>query len=355
MFLLRPARPGDLPAIMELARHLDSPNLPHDEEFVRARLERSERSFCELAPPSSTQEYQLALEDATGAVVGTCAVISKHGTPEMPHLYLKVSIEQRHAESVDVTMKHCILQLGAATDGPSELGSLVLLPEARGVPGSPGKLLSWGRFALISQFPDCFESNLLAEMRASLDEHGRNAFWESFGQRFTDMTYLEADRLSAEDKTFIVDLFPDIPFYATLLPDEVMEELGCVHPETTPALRLLQRAGFYWIGEIDPFDAGPFVGAKTEEVVPIRDAQRVVLASEALEPDDPTGKRWIISTVDGGGFRAVMAAALLEGDQVRLEKEAIDRLAIAAGSEVLLTPAPTSDSAGGNGGSLGRI
>ena len=353
MYLLRPAKLDDLAAIMELARHLDSPNLPHDEAFVRGRLERSRRSFAEPVPPSADREYQLALEDAAGQVVGTCAVLAKHGTPEMPHLYLRVSIEERRAESVDVTMKHCILQLGASTDGPSEVGSLVLLPEARGVPGSPGKLLSWGRFALIAQFPSCFEASVLAEMRATLDENGRNAFWESFGQRFTDMSYLDADRLSAENKNFIVDLFPDIPFYATLLPDEVMEELGCVHPETTPALRLLQRAGFHWIGEIDPFDAGPFVGARTEEVIPIRDAQRAVLASETLEEDHPEALRWIISCVDGRGFRAVMTRAALDGDQARLDKETVDRLGLGSGAELLLTPAPTTDSILAQKGELG--
>lgn len=353
MYLLRPARLDDLPPIMELARHLDSPNLPDDEAFVRGRLERSAAAFDKVAPPAADREYQMVIENGSGDVVGTCAVLAKHGTPGMPHLYLKVSIEERRAESVDVTMKHCVLQLGASTNGPSELGSLVLLPEARGVPGSPGKLLSWGRFALMSQLPSCFEPNVLAEMRATLDDNGRNAFWESFGQRFTDMSYLEADRLSAEDKSFIVDLFPDIPFYATLLPDEVMEELGCVHPETMPALRLLQRAGFYWIGEIDPFDAGPFVGARREEIVPMRDAERAVLASENVEPGDPEALRWIISVLDRDGFRAVMTYAILEGDQARLTPETIERLGVVTGSDILLTPAPTSDSILSKKGPLG--
>ena len=57
--------------------------------------------------------------------------------------------------------------------------------------------------------PDAFERQILAEMRASLDSEGRNAFWDAFGKRFTDMSYAEADRLSATDKGFILDLFPE--------------------------------------------------------------------------------------------------------------------------------------------------
>ena len=39
MFLMRPARLADLPALLELAQLLHSPNLPHDETFLRRRLE----------------------------------------------------------------------------------------------------------------------------------------------------------------------------------------------------------------------------------------------------------------------------------------------------------------------------
>ena len=54
MYLLRPALLEDLPAILELARFLDSLNLPADESFLAERLARSERAFAELGPP--TQE-----------------------------------------------------------------------------------------------------------------------------------------------------------------------------------------------------------------------------------------------------------------------------------------------------------
>jgi len=343
MYLLRAANVRDLPAIMELARHLDSPNLPLDEEFVRQRLERSERSFAERGPAGVEHEYQLALEDASGHVVGTSAVISKHGTPGMPHLYLRASIEERRAESVDVEVRHCTLQLGATEDGPTELGSLVLLPETRGQPGSPGKLLSWGRFTLIARHPACFENTVLAEMRATLDAEGRNAFWDAFGKRFTGMSYADADRRSAGDKAFIVDLFPDTPFYTALLPERVARELGQVHPEAQPAMRLLEKAGLHWIGEIDPFDAGPFVGAAVSEVIPIRDSRSGALSADDYDGADDGTATWIASTEEDGRFRAVASAGEIAGDgAVRLPKESSKRLGIGEGDEVALTPLPAS-------------
>ncbi len=339
MFLMRPALPSDLAAIMELARHLDSPNLPNDEAFVRRRLERSERSFRAQPPPGPEAEYQFALEDDSHAVVGTCAVLSKHGTPEMPHLFLRVGEETRSSSSTGIRVTHTTMQLGALHDGPTELGSLILHPSARGRPGWPGKLLSWGRFAYIARHRASFEARILAEMRAAIDAHGRSAFWDAFGRRFTGMSYTEADHRSATDKSFILDLFPDTPFYASLLDAGVAAQLGQVHEEAAPALRLLEQAGLHWIDEIDPFDGGPFVGAPTARVTPIRETVRLGL-SEAPVPDGASPA--IVSSEEGGGFRAVAAPAFRDGTALRLGKEARDLLGVSPGDEVTLTPLPGS-------------
>jgi arginine N-succinyltransferase len=347
MFLLRPAGVSDLPAILELARYLDSPNLPNDEEFVRRRLERSERSFRAPGPPGPEREYQLALVDDSDRVVGTSAVLSKHGTPEMPHVFLRVGEETRASESTGVRVTHTTLQLGASRDGPTELGSLILHPSARGRPGWPGKLLSWGRFAYIARHRASFEKRILAEMRAAIDAHGRSAFWDAFGKRFTGMSYTEADHRSATDKSFILDLFPDTPFYASLLDAGVAAQLGQVHEEAAPALRLLEAAGLNWIDEIDPFDGGPFVGATTARVFPIQQTAPAVVAEGALPEGAPPA---IISSEEGGEFRAVAAPAVRDGAALRIGKETRDRLGVATGDEVTLTPMPRSSAKAGDGG-----
>lgn len=337
MFLMRPARPADLPEIMELAELLDSPNLPHDEAFLRRRLERSERSFAAPGPPGGEREYQFALEDDSGRVVGTSAILSKHGTPEMPHLYLRVGEETRVSASTGVRVTHTTLQLGASHDGPTELGSLVLRPEVRGRPGAPGKLLSWGRFAYIARHRASFEARVLAEMRAAIDAQGRSAFWDAFGRRFTGMSYAEADRRSATDKSFVLDLFPATPFYASLLDADVAAQIGQVHEEAKPALRLLEAAGLHWIDEIDPFDGGPFVGAQTARVIPVRDTVRGRVAQG--EPD-AGARAAILSTEEGGGFRALVLPASRDGLDFRVPKEARKRLRLGTGDELHWTPLP---------------
>jgi arginine N-succinyltransferase len=337
VFLLREAGRADLDAIYELARYLDSPNLPQDRDFLGARLERSERSFGEPGEPSADREYQFVLVDDTDRVVGTCAIISKHGTPLMPHVFLRVRTEERSSRELDVRVQHRTFQLEANDDGPTELGALVLHPSVRGAPGSPGKLLSWGRFAYIGLYPNRFESHILAEMRATLDAQGRSMFWDAFGKRFTTLSYAEADRRSSRDKSFILDLFPSTPFYTAMLPDDVVNELGRVHSEAEPALRLLEAAGLQWIGEIDPFDAGPFYGAPIYRVIPVRETHRTAIDAPDPIPDSP---RAIISTEEGGSFRAVAVPAQRIDGRVRIGKEAQTRLGVDEGDSVAWTPLP---------------
>ena len=337
MFLLRAARESDLGALLELARYLDSPNLPCDRAFLAARLERSTAAFAPLGRPSVEREYQFVLVDESERVIGTCAILSKHGTPGMPHVFLLVGQEKRDSRSLRVCMQHMTFRLGFTEDGPTEIGALVLHPDARGKPGWPGRLLSWGRFAFMALHRGAFESRVLAEMRAALDPQGRSAFWDAFGGRFTGISYAEADRRSATDKSFILELFPSTPFYATLLPPEVAAQIGKVHPETVPAVRLLEHAGMRFIGEIDPFDAGPFYGAPMDEVVPVRDTTVGRLGKDAPPDDAPLA---ILSAVDDGAFRAVAVPCLREGGEIRVPKDAGRRLGVREGDEVAWTPLP---------------
>ena len=339
MFLMRPARLADLSALMELAALLDSPNLPHDETFLRRRLERSERAFREPGPPHSEREYQFALVDEATRVVGTSAILSKHGTPEMPHLFLRVGQETRASASTGVRVTHTTLRLGASYDGPTELGSLVLRPDARGRPGWPGKLLSWGRFAFIARHRGCFEKSVLAEMRAAIDAQGRSAFWDAFGRRFTGMSYAQADHLSASDKSFVLDLFPATPFYASLLDADVAAQLGHVHEEARPALRLLEQAGLHWIDELDPFDGGPFVAAPVARIVPV---QKSVLGRLVEGAPDQRAEPAILSTEAGGVFSAIALLAWREADAIRMPEEGRKLLGISVGDEVAWTPLPAS-------------
>jgi arginine N-succinyltransferase len=326
---------------MELAALLDSPNLPHDRAFLCRRLERSERAFSSTGPPHAEREYQFVLVDDASRVVGTSAILSKHGTAEMPHLFLRVGQETRASESTGVRVTHTTLQLGASYDGPTELGSLVLRPEARGRAGWPGKLLSWGRFAFIARHRSSFEKSVLAEMRAAIDGQGRSAFWDAFGRRFTGMSYTEADHRSSVDKSFVLDLFPATPFYASLLDAEVAAQLGRVHDEAKPALRLLEQAGLHWIDELDPFDGGPFVAAALARVAPV---QRTVLGHVADETPLDSAEPAILSVEHDGAWNAIAMRASHEADAIHIPEEGRKRLGVSVGDAVAWTPLPPAES-----------
>jgi arginine N-succinyltransferase len=255
----------------------------------------------------------------------------------MPHYYLEVKEEERYSESVDVRARHVTLHLDCSTDGPTELAALILHPRFRNQPGAPGKLLSWGRFAYVATHRECFESDIIAEMRATLDPRGRNLFWESVGKRFTGLSYEEADRRSTVDKSFIRELFPETKLYATMLDPDVAAQLGEVHPEAKPAVCLLEQAGFRWIGQVDPFDAGPSFGAKAEYVYPIRlTVQGVVGAGEPRRG----ARDAIVSAGHGMTFRAVAVPAEQQRGVVRLPRDARRRIGVSEGDPVAVTPLP---------------
>ena len=46
MLILRPIEPGDLDALVDLARQLDSMNLPAERGFLAERITTSQRSFA---------------------------------------------------------------------------------------------------------------------------------------------------------------------------------------------------------------------------------------------------------------------------------------------------------------------
>ena len=120
-----------------------------------------------------------------------------------------------------------------------------------------------------------------------------------------------------------------------------------MHDGAKPALNLLERAGFRWIGEIDPFDGGPFLGATASEVVPIRETVTGQLA--AGNPAE-AGALQIASTEQGGAFRATVTPAETEGEAIRITVAARKRLGLETGEEVALTPLPPSSRARGTRG-----
>jgi len=345
MFLFREAAPGDEDAIFELARHLNSLNLPPERPYIRELLQRSVASFRGSPDFDPNRRFLFVLEGAGGEVVGTSMIHAQHGDFDEPHVFFRVIQEERYAdlrvtpssEFHDVHMRHTMLYLGQTYDGPTELGGLVLRPELRNHPDKLGRLLSLARFVFIAVHRGWFRERLLAELLPPLvtgPGGTRSPLWDALGHKFTGLSYEEADRLSRFNKEFIWRLFPTMPIHACLLPEGVQEIIGQVGPATVGAKRLLESIGFQYSGRVDPFDGGPHYEADTDQVTIVRDTRAYAPLAEAPDPDAQPG---IVAVVQERAphFRAVWTpaqAVLVDPrdppDQVRILPEALARLGV---------------------------
>jgi arginine N-succinyltransferase len=333
MFLIREAFPDDLEQLLEVARHLDTVNLPHDRAVLQRILELSRRSF-EGEVPTFEREYLFVLEDReAGRLVGTSMIHAQHGTRRSPHVFFEVLEDERYSETLDRYFVHQALRIGYNYNGPTEIGGLILVPEYRGRPQALGKLLSYVRFLYIGLHRDCFRAEVLSELLPPLEEDGTSRLWEVLGRRFTGLSYQEADRLSKDNKEFIRALFPQGLIYTALMPAEVAEVIGVVGPKTRGVEKMLRQIGFAFAGRIDPFDGGPHFQARTDDVSLVKATRRARLHPGA--PDDRS--RPVIAGVDREGrphFVATLARASGEGDEISLDADACRTLGASPGDTI---------------------
>ena len=323
MLVVRDVRPRDLDALLAVARHLDTVNLPADRAVLAALIDRSVASFAGALPVAERQ-YLFVLCDRADhdRVVGTSMIHAQHGTPAAPHVWFEVGEEERCSVGLGRRVAHRVLRIGYTFDGPTELGGLILLPSHRGDGRRAGKLLSYVRLLFLGARRAAFRDQVLAELLPPFEPDGSSRLWDSLGARFTGLSYAEADRRSRDDKEFIRSLFPEGPIYTCLLPPEAQALIGAVGPATRGVEQMLLAAGFRHVGRIDPFDGGPHLMARTDELGPVR-ARRVVGLREGA------GETWTLllrDDGDGGGVVATAARCRIDGDVVGAPAEVVGLL-----------------------------
>jgi arginine N-succinyltransferase len=338
MFLLRDARKSDLPSLKRLASSLNTINLPDHEEALEALLERSGRSFSGRLTDRREHEYLFVLEDPTGKVAGTSLIIAQHGTYDAPHIFYEVTEREHYSASLDRHFRHKVLSIGYNYDGPTEIGGLVVDPAHRGGPEKVGKQLSFVRFLFIAMHRSSFRERVLAELLPPLLPNGRSLLWEAIGNKFTGLSYQEADRLSRQNKEFIKELFPSSDIYATLFPEKTRRVIGEVGEGSRPVQRMLGQIGFRYVDHIDPFDGGPHYEATTEEISLIKQYR-----SSRVSPRDLTqpGVDVLVASDRASGrnrFRAVKTQVALDNRQAMLPSAARDLLQVEPGAAIGIIP-----------------
>lgn len=340
MEVVRAVQIDDIDALYDLTRRADHglTSLQIDRTRLYERVERSVFAFNRKSERPAGEPYVLVMEDLSSAkLIGMSGVFAKTGGYEPLYAYRRVKAV-RVCPQLGVEHEVESLHLQRIHDGPSEIGSLFLLPEFRG--SGRGRLLSLSRFALLAQRPNRFSDHVIAQMRGVSDHEGNCPFWEALGRKFYCCDFPQADALSTISKTFIEQLNPEHPIYLALLPDDACQSIGHVHPETEPALAMLLKEGFEMTELVDIFDAGPTLQCPVAKLGAIQRCRESTVCSIEKQIDAPSQ---IISTMLGG-FAAVLAPCLKSREgNLRIETATALALGVKVGDRIwTLSPHPES-------------
>ena len=330
---VRPARPGDLDAMYELAMMTGGgfTNLPQDRDALAERLARSEAAYARDITAPDNELYLLILEHgATGRIGGTALIFSRIGI-EWPFYSYKITNLQQYSKELGKTFSIQSLNLCSDHDGASEVGGLFLHPELR--TGGLGRLLARSRYLFIALHRARFGDRLLAELRGVIEEDGSSPFWDGLGRAFFGMSFQEADRFNAlHGNQFIADLMPKHPVYAALLPEPARAVIGRPHPSGVAAMKMLEGEGFSFDGYVDIFDGGPTMTARTDNVRTVRTAQASPVAAMSAGPDGLA--RALLARGRCKDFRAWIGHAGAGGEGLTLPRGEAEAIGLGLGDEV---------------------
>ncbi len=351
MFLVRQAVIDDLPTLLKLAKMVHFINLPADKDIIAAKIGRSRRSFSGQAKDPHDRQYMFVLEDSeSGAVIGTSAVMSCISWPGWPHVFLEVRRRSYFSEDLQQGAMHTTVQFGTDESGPSEVGGLILAPGYRGHRERLGSLLSLIRLHFVGLHRAEFADRMLAELMGPLTPDSRTLLWDYLGRRFINLSYNEADLFCQHSKEFMTSLWPRDEIHVSILPAEARALIGKVGEETVAAKAMLERQGFRFNGQVDPFDGGPYLEAKTDDI-PLVKATRSMGLGGTLEGSDAArgasargdgakgaGDGFVSFLSKEHGYRALRSPIRIEGDEVLLPERTIEVLGVRKGNKVGVTP-----------------
>jgi arginine N-succinyltransferase len=321
MILLREVQEQDLDALEAFAQIPGFINLPNDKDLLREKILRSISSFQDQTPNKYDGKYIFVAEDLeTKRILGTSMIAGQHGTVESPHFYFEVGSEEKFSETISTGFIHGTLKLKYDTNGPSEVGGLVLDPQFRNSEARIGRQISFVRFLFLGLNRQRFKRKILAELLPPLNKKGQSPLWEAIGRRFTNMDYWEADQLCQKNKEFIFSLFPSGKIYTTFLPAEAKNAIGKVGKETEPVLHMLKKIGFKYMNQVDPFDGGPHLWTNVDDLLPVKKIVKVRFGGLPDGQSSLTQEAGIICPVSQGPgkFRALAVHATVHNGQLSL-------------------------------------
>ena len=328
--IVRPVKVSDLPALMTLVEQAGPgfTTLPANGDRLAHRVRWAQRAFAEQVERADA-DYLFVLEDDEQRVVGVSAMAGAVGLRE-PWYNYRLGVTVSSAPDLGIQRQIPTLFLNNELTGQSELCSLFLRHDQRN--GSNGRLLSLGRLLFVAEFPHLFGEKMIAELRGSADENGCSPFWDSLGRHFFQMDFTHADHLSGlGNKAFIAELMPRQPLYTCLLTEQAQAAIGQTHPNTQPALKILQAEGFAHQGYIDIFDGGPVIEAPIRSIRTVRDSLELTLS---LGTPDEQAPLWLIHNRRLENCRITAAHGRLVGNSLVVDRLTAKRLQLQPGNSV---------------------
>lgn len=336
-FIIRSVREQDLDELERLSELVYFINLPNNRDLLKDKIRTSVDSFNGTIEDKFEREYIFVIENReTGQVIGTSMIIARHGSPKSPHMYFELKEKQKYSETIHAGFIHKVLSLKFDSDGPTEIGGLVIDPSFRGHKLKLGRLLSFCRFSFIKMKRRWFKDRILSELMPPLSENGESLLWEALGRRFTNLSYQDADLLSRKNKEFITSLFPKGDIYTVLLSGEARDAIGKVGPDTEPVKHMLEKIGFRWKEHIDPFDGGPHYWAETDKITLVNQTQKFHLHRESLK--SRIQERALISTFTAGEYRCMQSPYQISRGKVLLPKAVSDLIELTGDEDIFVLP-----------------
>ncbi|MFT3685239.1 MAG: arginine N-succinyltransferase [Phycisphaerales bacterium] len=377
MFLIRRGKPDDVGTLLKLARMVHFINLPSDKSFIEDKVAWSRQSFM-LAQETAVAGQRAAAKGRTNGkkgggggvpgaghdfsevvqtvskrppqflfvmeeteskgVIGSSQIIAQMGgpPPAQPNLSLQLSRKEMFSERLQTGVTHTVAKLHLDQSGPTEIGGLIMQPSFRGHKQKLGRLMSLVRFHYIGLYRQMFANRVLAEMMGVVTvdrEGGKSPFWEHCTRQFINLSYDQADAFSADNKEFILSLFPREEIYLSLLPPQARAVVGQVGPETVPAKMMLEKLGFKYHMRVDPFDGGPHIEAPTDTISLVQKTRRFELGKPLK---DGAAKGYgVVSVIDQDGeFVAMQTPVTIDRqERVCLPRASWDALRAAGATE----------------------
>lgn len=312
MYVIKPVKIKDLNSIHYCATQasLGLTHLQKNKKNLEQKIIESEKAFTSQIEVPKNETYLFVLSnESTGEIVGTCGIMSRTNYLN-PLFVFHIEDLPDFPESLPPLKEKRILKLTRYLDCPTEIGALFLLPELR--QGGYGKLLSLSRFLFIASFANRFTDKIIANMRGYVDDLA-SPFWEGIGRHFLDMPLEKVFQKRAENENFLEIFLPKYPIYACLLNKEVQESISKVHPKTASALNMLLKQGFILSHDIDPFDGGPIIFSKKNDIKTVKES-RIHKIAHIVKNQNSNHKNFLVSNLSLD-FRACYADLTIDEDK----------------------------------------